>query len=107
MGVGIQDLVSLYISVSEMWDRVSARYSFVLSIFPSATEYRMRKEITAQCRGTRRARQSMPSDAAAAALRDMEHHINLATQFIQGLVYEAFRDDTRTVHAVTRCLEII
>jgi uncharacterized protein with HEPN domain len=49
----------------------------------------------------------MPSDAATAALRDMEHHIDLATQFVAGFDYEAFRDDTRTVYAVTRCLEII
>ena len=48
----------------------------------------------------------MPSDAAA-ALRDMEHHIDLAMQFVAGLSYEAFRDDTRTLYAVTRCLEII
>jgi uncharacterized protein with HEPN domain len=49
----------------------------------------------------------MLSDAAIAALRDMEHHISLATHFIAGFDYEAFRDDTRTVFAVTRCLEII
>jgi uncharacterized protein with HEPN domain len=49
----------------------------------------------------------MPSDAVTAALRDMEHHINLATHFIAGLDYEAFQHDTRTVFAVTRCLEII
>lgn len=48
----------------------------------------------------------MPSDAAA-ALRDMERNIDLATQFVSGIVYEAFRDDTRTVYAVTQCLEII
>jgi uncharacterized protein with HEPN domain len=48
----------------------------------------------------------MPSDAAT-ALRDMEHHIDLATQFVAGLDYEAFQDDARTVYAVTRCLEII
>ncbi|MGO4880649.1 MAG: DUF86 domain-containing protein [Bryobacteraceae bacterium] len=48
----------------------------------------------------------MPSDAAAAALRDMEHHIALATQFVAGLDYEAFRNDICTV-AVTRRLEII
>jgi uncharacterized protein with HEPN domain len=48
----------------------------------------------------------MPSDAAT-ALRDMERHIGLATQFVAGIGYEAFRDDTRTVYAVTRCLEII
>jgi uncharacterized protein with HEPN domain len=49
----------------------------------------------------------MLSDAATAALRDIEHHINLATHFVEGHDYEAFRDDTRTVYAVTRCLEII
>jgi uncharacterized protein with HEPN domain len=37
----------------------------------------------------------------------MEHHIDLATEFVAGIGYEAFRDDTRTVYAVTRCLEII
>jgi hypothetical protein len=30
----------------------------------------------------------MPSDAVTAALRDMEHHINLATHFIAGLDYD-------------------
>jgi uncharacterized protein with HEPN domain len=49
----------------------------------------------------------MPSDAAATALRDMEHHIALATQFVAGLDYEAFRNDIRTVFAVTRCLKVI
>ena len=47
----------------------------------------------------------MPSNIVTASLRDMEHHINLATNFIAGLDYEAFWDDTRTVYAVTRCLE--
>jgi uncharacterized protein with HEPN domain len=49
----------------------------------------------------------MPSEAAIAALRDMQHHIQLAAQFVEGLDFEAFRDDTRTLYAVTRCLEII
>lgn len=49
----------------------------------------------------------MLSDAAIAALRDIEHHIDLAAQFVAGLGYETFRDDTRTVYAVMRCLEII
>jgi uncharacterized protein with HEPN domain len=48
----------------------------------------------------------MPSDAAT-ALRNMERHIALATQFIAGLDYESFQHDARTVYAVTRCLEII
>jgi len=49
----------------------------------------------------------MPSDSAARALRDMGHHIELATRFVAGMSYEAFRDDTRTLYAVTRCMEII
>jgi uncharacterized protein with HEPN domain len=49
----------------------------------------------------------MPSDVAIAALRDIQHHINLAIEFVAGLRYEAFRDDLRSVYAVTRCLEII
>jgi uncharacterized protein with HEPN domain len=49
----------------------------------------------------------MPSDSANAALRDIQHHIDLASQFVAGLDYETFRDDTRTLFAVTRCLEII
>jgi len=44
----------------------------------------------------------MPSDAAS-ALRDIERHIHLATQFAASVDYETFRDDTRTVYAV--CLE--
>lgn len=48
----------------------------------------------------------MPSDAAS-ALRDIQQHIHLATQFVAGMDYETFQDDTRTVYAVTRCLEII
>jgi len=48
----------------------------------------------------------MPSDAAA-RLRDIEYHIDLATQFVAELDYEAFRADTRTVYAVIRCLEIV
>jgi uncharacterized protein with HEPN domain len=49
----------------------------------------------------------MPSDPATAALRDIEHHINLATGFVAGFNYETFRDDARSGYAVTRCLEII
>ena len=49
----------------------------------------------------------MRSDPALAALRDIAHHIELATGFVAGMSFEAFRDDLRTFHAVTRCLEII
>jgi uncharacterized protein with HEPN domain len=48
----------------------------------------------------------MPSDTGA-VLRDIAHHIDLASQFSAGIEHEAFLDDTRTVFAVTRCLEII
>src|SRR5580658_5223439 len=49
----------------------------------------------------------MLSDAARAALRDIDRHIDLAIEFVAGVSYETFRDDTRSVYAVTRCLEII
>lgn len=49
----------------------------------------------------------MLSEAAKAALRDIEKHIDLANQFVAGIEYEVFQDDTRTVYAVTRCLEVI
>jgi uncharacterized protein with HEPN domain len=49
----------------------------------------------------------MPSKTAATALRDILHHIDLAQHFVVRLDRESFVDDTRTVYAVTRCLEII
>ncbi len=48
----------------------------------------------------------MPSDASA-VLQDIERHIHLASEFVAGIGYEAFRNDTRTVFAVIRCLEIV
>jgi uncharacterized protein with HEPN domain len=41
------------------------------------------------------------------ALADILHNIQLATDFTEGMSYEVFRSDMRTVYAVTRCLEII
>ena len=41
------------------------------------------------------------------ALADILHNIQLATDFTEGISYEAFLADVRTVYAVTRCLEII
>lgn len=49
----------------------------------------------------------MLSNAAKAALRDIAHHIDLAIDFTQGFDQERFLADSRTVYAVTRCLEII
>jgi uncharacterized protein with HEPN domain len=49
----------------------------------------------------------MPSEAGVAALRDIDRHIELAGRFVEGLDYEAFLNDARTLFAVTRCLEII
>jgi uncharacterized protein with HEPN domain len=49
----------------------------------------------------------MPSKTASAALRDIAHHIDLAVTFVAGFTYDTFKDDLRTLFAVTRCLEII
>lgn len=49
----------------------------------------------------------MPSRTADTALRDMLHHIDLAIRFADGFDRESFRRDTKTIYAVTRCLEII
>jgi len=49
----------------------------------------------------------MPSESVLAALRDIAYQIGLAGHFIEGLDAATFRDDLRTVYAVTRCLEII
>ncbi len=50
---------------------------------------------------------SMLSKSAHAALHDLLHHIDPATRLIEGFDEMAFREDVRTVYAVTRCLEII
>jgi uncharacterized protein with HEPN domain len=49
----------------------------------------------------------MPFESAEAALRDILRHAEYAEQFVAGLDWAAFRDDHKTVLAVTRCLEII
>ncbi len=40
-------------------------------------------------------------------LKDILYNINLAVRFTSGLDLKTFQDDSRTVYAVTRCLEII
>jgi uncharacterized protein with HEPN domain len=49
----------------------------------------------------------MPSSSASAVLRDILYHIDLALHFVAEYDYRTFRDDLRTLYAVTRCLEII
>ena len=51
----------------------------------------------------------MPSEAEATRrwLNDIRHHIDMANGFIAGLDYDAFKDDTLRLYAVTRCLEIV
>ena len=49
----------------------------------------------------------MRSRTVDTALRDILHHIELATHFAAGFDQELFRRDTKTVYAATRCLEII
>ena len=49
----------------------------------------------------------MPSDQPETVLRDILHHIELATRFPAGIDQAAFLADTKTTYAVTRCLEII
>jgi uncharacterized protein with HEPN domain len=49
----------------------------------------------------------MPSESGAIPLHDILYHIELAQTFAAGFSRQSFRDDLRTVFAVTRCLEII
>src|SRR5712672_1452108 len=50
---------------------------------------------------------SMPSKPIDTALRDILHHIELAANFSTGFDRTSFRQDVKTVYAVTRCLKII
>jgi uncharacterized protein with HEPN domain len=49
----------------------------------------------------------MPSRADERSLRDILFHIDLATEFVVGFDRDTFKNDLRTLYAVTRCLEII
>jgi uncharacterized protein with HEPN domain len=44
----------------------------------------------------------MPSETAA-VLRDIDRHIRLANQFVEGIDSAAFQQDERTIFAVIRC----
>jgi len=50
---------------------------------------------------------STPSDTATAALREISYNIDLAARFATGFDFDGFKDDLKTLYAVTRCLEII
>jgi uncharacterized protein with HEPN domain len=49
----------------------------------------------------------MPSRTPFNVLSDIQYNIDLAREFVDGLSFEAFVKDRRTLYAVTRCLEII
>ena len=49
----------------------------------------------------------MLSERGRRALLDMLQNATLAQDFVQGLTFETFAADPRTLYAVTRCLEII
>jgi uncharacterized protein with HEPN domain len=49
----------------------------------------------------------MPSKTSEVPLREIRDNIRLAQLFVEGFTLRTFRADTRTVYAVTRCLEII
>ena len=50
---------------------------------------------------------SKPVKPVDTALRDILHHIELAANFTAGFNRASFKQDIKTVYAVTRCLEII
>jgi uncharacterized protein with HEPN domain len=49
----------------------------------------------------------MPSKSPAVPLGDIYDNIRLAQSFVEGFNLRKFRADTRTIYAVTRCLEIV
>ena len=49
----------------------------------------------------------MPSRDTERVLATIAYNIDLARHFVEGLSFEVFASDERTVYAVTRCLEII
>ncbi|MEJ2434717.1 MAG: DUF86 domain-containing protein, partial [Pseudolabrys sp.] len=50
---------------------------------------------------------SMPFDPTEAVLRDFLRHIDYVEEFVEGHDWPTFRNDPKTVFAVTSCLEII
>ena len=49
----------------------------------------------------------MPSSDTGRVLETIADNIRLAHRFVEGMSFEIFSSDERTLYAVTRCLEII
>jgi uncharacterized protein with HEPN domain len=49
----------------------------------------------------------MPSRGTRRFASVIAHNITLARRFVEGMTFEGFSADERTLYAVTRCLEII
>lgn len=49
----------------------------------------------------------MPSNDTERVLQSIAYNIALVRRFTEGMSFDEFTDDERTVYAVTRCLEII
>jgi uncharacterized protein with HEPN domain len=49
----------------------------------------------------------MPSNDTPRVLAAIAYNIALAHRFVEGMQFEEFSEDERTIYAVTRCLEII
>ncbi|MDW6020724.1 HepT-like ribonuclease domain-containing protein [Mesorhizobium sp. BAC0120] len=49
----------------------------------------------------------MPSRDTRRVLAAIAYNVRLAHRFVEGMSFEAFAEDERTLYAVTRCLEII
>ncbi|RAI39321.1 HepT-like ribonuclease domain-containing protein [Rhodoplanes roseus] len=49
----------------------------------------------------------MRSEKTLQTLTDIKRNVGLVRMFVQGMDYEDFAADVKTVYAVTRCLEIV
>lgn len=49
----------------------------------------------------------MPSEPLHRVLATIDYNIDLANRFLANLTLKEFSEDSRTLYAVTRCLEII
>ena len=49
----------------------------------------------------------MPSRAPRIVLLEIDRHLRLAAEFVEGMAFDDFVADRKTIYAVIRCLEII